>query len=170
MSESNKASAVNVGPEQVAELSLLVDLEARWENLRNARRPSQAAEPDRQHLEARQKAYEAFHKKLIAYNGRYAPAHVPELLLNTPPRLAAWCRTMRDLYRQVEQSPRGHCPVHLLEKAYRCADQISARLNKERVERTSMPTTLGDAIRNLELLGQWCHDLDRVASADTVKV
>ena len=36
----------------------------------------------------RSEAYDAFRGKLVAYNRRYAPAHVPELLLNTPPRLA----------------------------------------------------------------------------------
>jgi len=49
--------------------------------------------------------------------------------LNTPVRLALWSRKMRDLYRQVEHIPQGHCPVHLLEKAYRCADHLATRLH-----------------------------------------
>ena len=50
---------------QAAELSLLVDLEARWENLRklNLGHSLQA-------LLERQKAYDAFHAKLVAYNRR----------------------------------------------------------------------------------------------------
>lgn len=166
MPPMSNAPARILDPTQAAELSLLVDLEARWENLRNARRPSETAATDRQHLEARQRAYEAFHGRLVAYNKRYTPTHVPELLLNTPPRLAVWCRVMRDLYAQVEHAPKGHCPVHVLEKAYRCADQISARLHKERVERTPPPATIGDAVRDLEALGQWCHGLLGVATAD----
>lgn len=34
-----------------------------------------------------------------------------ELLLNTPSRLAIWCRTMRDLFLQVEDDPQVRCPV-----------------------------------------------------------
>jgi hypothetical protein len=63
---------------QASELSLLVDLEARWENLRKV-----APGYSLQDLQARQKAYDAFHAKLVAYNRRYTPPHVPELLLNT---------------------------------------------------------------------------------------
>ena len=71
---------------QAAELSLLVDLEARWENLRKLKLGHSL-----QDLKARQKAYDTFHAKLVAYNRRYTPMHVAELLLNTPLRLALWC-------------------------------------------------------------------------------
>jgi hypothetical protein len=58
-------------------------------------------------LQEKQKAYESFHAKLVAYNKRYTPAHVPEMLLNTPSRLAKWCRAMLDLYLRVEHEPPG---------------------------------------------------------------
>src|SRR4030081_2706781 len=74
------------------ELSLLVDLEGRWDYLRKT------SPGDLQDLHGRQKAYDAFHGKLVAYNKQYQPAHVSELLLNTPIRLGIWCRAMRDLY------------------------------------------------------------------------
>ena len=148
-----EAISRSLGPAQVADLSLLVDLEARWENLR------QTSPGDLQDLHGRQKAYDAFHTKLVAYNKQYRPAHVPELLLNTPSRLSLWCRAMRDLYLQVEHDPKGHCPVYLLEKAYRHADRIGARLNKDRVKRSTPPGTIRDVIGELEVLGQWCDRL-----------
>jgi hypothetical protein len=152
MSESRKP-LVNPALPQMIELSLLVDLEARWENLRKT------SLGDLQDLHGRQKAYDAFHGKLVAYNKQYRPAHVPELLLNTPTRLALWCQAMRDLYLRVEHDPRVHCPAHLLEKAYRSADRISGRLNKGPVARPTPPATIRDVIGELEALGQWCNDL-----------
>src|SRR5436309_2848376 len=124
MSEMRAGPGGNLAPPQALELSLLVDLEARWENLRKS------SPGDLQNLHSRQKAYDAFHTKLVAYNKQYKPAHVPELLLNTPSRLGIWCRAMRDLYVQVEDDSRAHYPVHLLEKAYRWADRIGVRMNK----------------------------------------
>jgi hypothetical protein len=115
MPEDAYAPAGSLDLVQAVELSLLVDLEARWENLRKLNLGHSL-----QDLKARQKAYDAFHAKLVAYNRRYTPTHVTELLLNTPIRLALWCRRMRDLYRQVEHIPQSPYPVHLLEKAYCC--------------------------------------------------
>jgi hypothetical protein len=159
MPEMRETSALNLDPTQAAQLSLLVDLEARWENLRKPPAPGTKVGSSTQELQGRQKAYEAFHSKLVAYNQLHSPAHVPELLLNTASRLGAWCRRMRDLYRRVEHDPRGHCPVHLLEKAYRWADQVVLRMNKDRVSRSTPPATLRAAIAALEALVQWCDDL-----------
>src|SRR6516225_6857719 len=87
----------NLDPAQALDLALLVDLEACWENLR-----ASSLHPDippcTQGLQVKQKAYDSFRAKLAGYNKRYAPAHVPELLLNTPTRLGLWCRSMRDLF------------------------------------------------------------------------
>jgi hypothetical protein len=141
-------------PAQATELSLLLDLEARWENLRKVNRGHSLHD-----LQARQKAYDAFHAKLVAYNRRYTPRHVPELLLNTPLRLALWCRKMRDLYRQVEHVPQGRCPVHLLEKAYRCADHLGIRFHTDPVSRSAAPGTLPGTAGALEALARWCDAL-----------
>lgn len=147
---------------QAAELSVLVDLEARWENLRKLNLGDSL-----QDLKARQKAYDAFHAKLVAYNRRYTPTHVTELLLNTPVRLALWCRKMRDLYRLVEHIPQGRCPVHLLEKAYRCADHLATRLHTDPASRpASLPGTSHDTAGALEALAQWC---DALASVSTIR-
>ena len=166
MPEMKEASVRPLAPAQATELALLVDLEARWENLRKT--PSQTAQAGAttQDLHVKQKAYDAFRTQLMAYNKQYTPAHVPELLLNTPSRLGIWCRTMRDLYLLVEQDPKGHCPVSLLEKAYRWADHVGARMNKDRVNRSTPPGNIQTAIRDLEALGQWCDDLGRVAPSE----
>src|SRR3954469_24916581 len=117
-----------LGHAQAAELALLVDLEARWENLRAAAPRPASVPPGTKDLHAKQKAYEAFRAKLEAYNKTYAPAHVPELLLNTPSRLGKWCRAMRGLLAWAGHGPEGPGPAHLLGKAYRWADRIADRV------------------------------------------
>jgi hypothetical protein len=169
MPEIREIVDVKFDPAQAAALAVLVDLEACWENLRHAPPRSPEAGAATQDLHGKQKAYEAFRAKLLAYNKRYRPAHVPELLLNTPPRLGTWCRRMRDLYLQVEQNPGGHCPAHLLEKAYRCADRVADRLGKERVSRSPPPADLRSAVRDLDALCQWCDRLAGVTPPGEVR-
>jgi hypothetical protein len=149
----------NLSPAQTTELSVLVDLEACWENLRKG--PSLHVDPGTglKDLSAKQKAYEAFRVKLVAYNKRYRPAHVPELLLNNPSRLGTWCRAMRNLFLPRQQDAQNHCPLHLLEKAHRWADHIGVRMNRNSLSRATPLITVGDAIRDLEALIQWCDDL-----------
>jgi hypothetical protein len=159
MTTNSEAPAGNLDPAQATELSLLVDLEACWENLRKPPPRHADVAIAREDLAAKQKAYDSFRNKLVAYNKRYTPAHVPESLLNTPSRLGTWCRAMRNLFLQMEHDPQGRCPVHLLEKAYRWADQIGVRVNKSLVSRTTPPAAIGEAIRELEALVRWCDDL-----------
>ena len=54
-------------------------------------------------LHQKQKAYEAFFAKLVAYNREFKPTHVPELMLNNARRLGVWCRKMRDLHVQIRR-------------------------------------------------------------------
>jgi hypothetical protein len=161
MPEIAEAPVGSLDPAQAAELSLLVDLEARWESLRKAVSSGLEVGPSREELQGKQKAYQAFHSLLTAYNRRYTPAHVPELLLNTPDRLGRWCRSMRLLYLQVEHHPGGHCPAHLLEKAYRWADRVADLMKTDRFSRSPPPGTIRATILSLEALGQWCVDLAR---------
>jgi hypothetical protein len=164
MPEIIDAAVVNLSPAQAIDLALLVDLEARWENLRGT--PARApGGPGTQDLQGKQKAYEAFRARLAAYNKRYAPAHAAELLLNTPSRLGKWCRAMGRLYAQVEDHAQAPCPVHLVEKAYRWADRVADRAQRERLVRPAAPATLAAAIRDLDALAQWCDGLARVAPA-----
>lgn len=155
MSEMKEVPIARLDCTQATQLALLVDLEARWENLRHhvgAREmPSSTQE-----LQGRQKAYETFHGKLVAYNKQHTPAHVPELLLNNTPRLRAWCCRMRELYIRVENDPSFPCPVHLLAKAYRWADRVALRMNKTPACRAPLPATVQDAIEGLGTVIGWC--------------
>ncbi|HWY86066.1 MAG TPA: hypothetical protein VNX28_05050 [Gemmataceae bacterium] len=164
MPEITLVSDRNLDPIQAKELALVVELEARWENLRTSAQAPQDP-PTLQNLHGKQKAYEAFRIKLAAYNKRFAPPHIPELLLNTAIRLGTWCRTMRKLYQQIENDPQGHSPIHLLEKAYRWADLVAGKENKARVNRPAPPATVTAAIRDLDALSQWCAELAKVAPA-----
>jgi hypothetical protein len=170
MTNMTVSSLGAVDPAQAIELCRLVELEARWENGRkNASREPNVASTSKS-LQGKQQAYEAFRAKLVEYNKRYTPAHVPELLLNTPTRLGKWCRTMRDLFLQVEHHPQGHCPVHLLEKAHRWAAGIRDRVNADRLSLATPPHTIRDAIDELDTLGRWCEDLVVLApGADRVR-
>lgn len=150
---------LNVSATQAAELSHLVDLEARWENLRAD--PASNVEKDGAFtkLQQRQKAYEAFHNKLKDYNKVFKPTHVPELLLNTPHRLREWCRRMRDLHARVERTEIVPYPAHLMEKAYRSAERVASRLNKESVARPAQPRNVFEVAQELESLACWCDSL-----------
>jgi hypothetical protein len=151
---------------QTAELAMLVDLEACWENLRAE--PPTAVERSSilKQLQQKQKAYEAFHVKLVAYNKSHRPAHVPELLLNTADRLGAWCGAMIHLQVALQHDPQAHYPLHLLQKAYRWADKLSAKLKIDRVVRPPLDRSLPAAVRELEDLVNWCTSLSptRLAS------
>ena len=159
MLEMKEAPIASLEGTQATQLSQLVDLEARWENLRQPPSRVREVEASTQDLQGRQKAYETFRGKLVAYNKQHTPAHVPELLLNTASRLGAWCRRMRDLYIRVEHDPRVPCPVHLLEKAFRWADRVAVRMNKTPVSRSAPPETIRAAIEGLEAVLRWCDAL-----------
>lgn len=158
MTQISEVQFANLDPAQATELSLLVDLEACWENLRKAPSRHVDAGPRLKDLSAKQKAYDAFYIRLVAYNKRYTPAHVPELLLNNPSRLGGWCRAMRILFLQRQHDSQARCPLHLLEKAHRWADHIGVRMNGSLLSRPPAPVTMADAIRDLEALVQWCDD------------
>ena len=162
MPEMKETPVRTLDPAQATELALLVDLEARWENLRKT--PFQASEAgdSMQDLHRKQKAYDAFRAQLVAYNKLYMPAHVPELLLNTPSRLGIWCRRMRDLHLVVQHDAACGCPISLVAKAHWWADRIGLRLHKPRVTRSTPPDTMAVAIQDLEALSRWCDDLDGI--------
>ena len=158
--------ALPLSPVQATELALLVDLEARWENLRQDQVANRGKTLTREELKQIQMAYEAFHGKLVVYNGRYKPAHVPELLLNTAFRFQLWCRSLQSVLAVVLQNdPRVNCPVHLLEKAYRCADRIALRADKERFARPPLSESIAATVQDLDNLAHWCDGLIPVAAA-----
>jgi hypothetical protein len=159
MVESKRFSPEDPALAQAAVLLQLVDLEARWENLRDT--PTSApGSLSLGELQKKQNAHRLFQEQLAVYNRRYTPAHIPELLLNTPARLGKWCQRMRELCLRVEQSGQGQCPDHLVEKAYRRADKLARRLGKAPVPRQTVAGTLRNIVSELEKLGKWCNDLD----------
>ncbi len=155
----------NLDPDHAASLAVLVELEARWENLRTVSWRPPEVRLSAEDLRGKQKAYDAFRAKLAAHNKRYAPPHVPELLLNTPARLGAWCRAMGELYARLAEGAQAHCPVHLLEKAYRWADRVAGKSNQGPTYRPAPIGTVPDAVRALEALAQWCAELDAALPA-----
>jgi len=166
MIETTELPTRKLEPAQAIELALLVDIEAGWENMRKtAGADAASVGSSLQGLRGRQKAYDAFRARLAAYNKRYTPQHVPELLLNTPTRLGIWCRKMRELYLQIEHDNQAHCPVHLLDKAYRWGDRIGARLHRELPRAATPPGTLREAIQELEAVEQWCDESASVTQA-----
>jgi hypothetical protein len=161
MAEMNEV-AVSMGLRQAAELARLVEMEARWENLRRGSSQAQTGGTAPQTLLGMQRAYEDFHSRLVAYNKQYTPSYLPELLLNTPTRLATWCRAIREVYLAVEHDPQIQSPVHLLEKAYRWAERMSLRVGGETVSRSAPPDSIRAAANKLETLVHWCEDLAQV--------
>ncbi len=164
MPEMREAAVNDLEPAQAAELALLVELEARWENLRMSLPGARESAAATQNLLVIQKAYDAFRSQLVAYNKRFRPAHVPELLLNTPPRLSAWCQSMHALCLRVEHAPRAQAPVQLLEKAYRLAVRVGARLDRDHLPRPTPPATVRAAAEALEALRCWCESLETNAA------
>jgi hypothetical protein len=161
MNATLDAPVQNLSSTQAKELCLLVDLEARWENLRIYQPTTPGMPSTLKELHQKQRAYEAFFAKLAAYNKIYRPAHVPELLLNNASRLGVWCRKMRDLHLEIQHDTQATCPVHLLQKAYRWADRLADRIKQDRVARATLSGTIPGAIRELEDLSQWCDRLSR---------
>ena len=139
MTEARLVAGEEISAAQAAALTVLLDLEARWENLRAARQGTPRVSSIAQDLRGMQKAYDAFRVQLKAYQARFSPTHASELLLNTPARLGGWCRQVRDLHLRAGQSAQAHSPVHLLEKAYRWADRLAGRRGKDRVSRATPP-------------------------------
>ena len=155
-----EAVALDPPSAQVTDLCLLIDLEARWENLRIH---YQLATPrmgsTRDELHQIQGAHEAFFTRLVAYNKKYQPAHVPEQLLNNARRLGVWCAKMRDLQLRIQHNPKSQYPVHLMEKAYLRADRLADRVKRDRIGRTVGSDNIQAAIVELEVLARWCDSL-----------
>src|SRR5262249_9543385 len=139
MPETSDALEPALDPAQAAELALLIDLEARWENLRAPRSLVPREPSTTEDMLAKHKAYDAFRGRMRAYNSRHTPEHVPELLLNTPARLGKWCRWVRKVYGLAGHDPRVGCPAHLLEKAYRSADKLAGKAGRGPAARSAPP-------------------------------
>jgi len=143
---------------RAADLLHVIDLEARWHNLPTGVSKTEAGSGLR-NLQGKQKAYEAFRSKLIAYRSRFGSPYDPEPLLSNPVRLAAWCRAILDLCSRAESDSRVLCPVHVVEKAYRIADRVGARSHTAAERPGLPPTTIRQAIEELDSIARWCDSL-----------
>lgn len=140
------------------DLALLVELEARWENLRPDRSAPTDLHSTHKDLTRVQQAYEAFRIKLAEYNKKYTSDYVAAAQQQTSVRLALWLRKMRDVYHQVEGHADVPVPSALLEKAYRCADAVARKAGKEPFGRSG-PSTVAAAVQELQALEVWCNRL-----------
>jgi hypothetical protein len=163
MAQMTERTAELLNHTQAVELARVIDLQAQWENLRDA--PNRArttfSTPD---LQGRQKAYESFRTRMVAYSTRFKTAEVPELTLNAPDRVGAWCRTVRAVFARAIPTAASECPTQTVAKAYRLADRIAARLNTGPVEQGLPPSDVADAIHDLGTVIQWCEGLSSVAT------
>lgn len=148
----SERSAEQLAPAQAAELAAVIDSQARWENMRCD--PPHAGDNSSAALQARQKAYDAFRTRLAAYTVKYRAAQVPEPTLNTPERVAVWCRAVRAVLLRAEPGAGAH-PAHVVAKAHRLVDRIAARLGNSAPERG----TGDDAVRALDAVIAWCDVL-----------
>ena len=144
-----ETAAGRLTPGRAAELARVLDLQSRWENLRDDGTQSTAQ------LQALQAAFEAYRARMAAYTARDRSEPVPELSPTKPARLVAWCRTVRAVLSRADG---GECPTHVVEKAHRVADRIAARVQAGPAGRES-PTDLAGAIRQLDLVIAWCDGL-----------
>jgi hypothetical protein len=149
------ATPANLGPTQADALAILLELEAHWMNVPTAV-TTESARAMLAGLVAKQKAFDAYRAQLVAYNQRFRPTYDGLRPVGTPARLAAWCRTMADVYQRA-----GHaeCPVDLLEQVHRCADRLSARLKRDRFCRPAPLKTTADAIAAFSTVAEWCDTL-----------
>jgi hypothetical protein len=140
---------------QANALAVVIELESLWENV-----PVMAAQVDANEgwrlLSAKQRAFDAYHTHRVAYNRQYQPAYHGERPVATPSRLGAWCRKMAALYRRLDHA---ECPVQLLKKAYRFADQLAARFNTSPCLRALAHTNTADAVAALGSIADWCDGL-----------
>ena len=148
-----------LSPVQTKELDSLIELEASWENLRLPAPKAPQLSATLKELQQKQKAYETFRVKLVAYNKSYRPAHIPELLLNTADRLGTWCRSMIALFLAVHDDAQVQYPAHMLEKAYRWAERIADKIKTPPISRLASTRSIPAAIQELEDLAQWCARL-----------
>ena len=148
----NESTAERLVPEQAAELARVLDLQSRWENMRVDGGDSIV------HLQALQRAFEAYRLRKAEYTTRYRNEQTPDLSPSGPNRFGAWCRALRAVFRRATEGI--ECPVQVIAMACRQADRIAERVKAEPVGRESPPTDMAGAIRQLDALIAWSDRLD----------
>lgn len=155
MIQMSEAIASKLSATQAAELTRVVELEARWENLG---KPGTKAGPgfSVSDLHAKQRAYDVLRTCMKNYEAKYQPVHMPEVPRNNPARLGEWCRTLRALLRRIEAEGGVTAPVQLIAKAYGLADRIAVRLKEPLLDRGATADSISAAISHLDGLISWC--------------
>ena len=151
MPQMNENAAERLEPVRASELARVLDLQSRWENMRADGGDSTAQ------LQALQKAFEAYRLRLAEYTARHRSEQTPDLSPSGPNRLAAWCKTVRAVFRRAGEG--GECPSQVVTKAFRMADRIAERVKAEPVGRDTPPTDMPGAIRQLGAVIVWCEAL-----------
>jgi hypothetical protein len=144
----NETAAAKLDPVRAADLTRVLDLQSRWENLRAEVGDSMT------HLQPLQKAFETYRARRAEYVARYRSEHIPDLSPSGPERLGAWCRAVCALLRRAGEC---ECPANTVVKALRMADRISARVKVEQVGRESPPHDAAGAIQQLDAIISWCE-------------
>jgi hypothetical protein len=160
MSQMCESSGEKLTPEQAADLSKLLELLTRWENMRDYPATVEGVKAPAFLLD-RQRAYEIYQADLRTYSTRYQTSQMPAVRSNTPSHIGDWLRAVRAVWRRAESKIGGDTPVHILEKAYRLADRTADRLKTDRFVRATMPRGVPAAVCELEALIDWCDRLVR---------
>lgn len=145
MTQMTESAAAMLPPARAAELVRVLDLQARWENLRVGNTISTAQ------LHGLQQAFEAYRASQAAFAGH--GDQVPELTPGGPDRLGRWCRTVRAVCQGAD--PGGY-PGHLMAKAYHLADRIARRAKADPPARGEAPADREGAARQLGEIAAWC--------------
>lgn len=151
MTQMTERAAEGLAPGRAGELVRVLDLQARWENMRAGSKTSTGQ------LHELQKAFEAYRASRAAYTGRGSEDQVPELTPSGPDRLGRWCRTVRAVCRRADPGC-GH-PAHVLAKVYHLADRIAVRVRTAPPGRGEPPTDMAGAVRQLGEIVAWCDAL-----------
>lgn len=151
VSNMRESDAGNLSPAQAMKLVQVLELEACWEGMK----VRSGSDTTLTMLRARQIAYDAYHNALVDYTKKHSQG-VPEVMRSGPKGIAAWCRTMRAIFRQAELA--GSTPtVHLIAKGFQMAERIAELRKIDPITRGVESTGLSDAIKKLDEIIVWCR-------------
>ena len=151
MPQLTEAEAERLSAEQATKMVRVLELQASWENRRDDPKRVIGTLDD---LHTLQKTFDAFQTAWRLYSSAYFNARLPESTQTVPDRLLLLCRALRGVFQRAE----GECPVQVMAKMYRLADQIAARMGTEPVGRGRLEDLAG-AVRELDGMIAWCKPL-----------
>lgn len=158
MAQLTETLAEKMDPAQAVELARLIELHAKWENMRET--PAGAAAGfSTLDLQERQRAYDAFRARQVAYTTRFRAAPLSEVSLNGPERVGDWARAVRAVLRRAEVEAKDESFPHAVAKAYRLVERVAGRLKVGALTRGASGDGIAGAVRNLNAVIQWCEDV-----------